>query len=502
MFLLFLATLACGSSINMLQGNIVSIKGYTKLRSSNASSLYQMNLNGDHSYQWAPLLVDLHGSRRQIGYDYAALLHSEANDTLRSFMADIIRKPSERLLFETFVDYAWKHWLAPHTPAGFHEELAGMDDWAAANPAASRGEEKTSVVAHRFYTLANLPADPINIQHMLENEFEQGWPDWLKGAVNDLIRILERIIHTCDAYGVWGSRTSENGAVFSSRNLDYQSNTGINRHKLVVVYHIDNVQPYASIGFTFGLGALAGLSRHTTVSEMNLDSSNVIFEGVPFPLRLRMVLEQATDLQSALAVWNATNNTNSFNFLIASSVDNAAVALETMQGYTGVFGANSPVEAAAFYDCGKPPNVDPTCHKWTTQTGKVRIGFPLPEVVWRSNHGFNPSIMSFQEPLFNNTIFRYNLMHDIFQQLQAEGLKIDDQTAVNIVASLGIKGPNYLTCDQKFDGDNVMSIAYMPRGPGGNTRAYIAWEAKSGAQWTPAACASYVALDLEKWFSN
>ena len=63
----------------------------------------------------------------------------------------------------------------------------------------------------------------------------------------------------------------------------------------------------------------------------------------------------------------------------------------------------------------------------------VRIGTPLAEAVWRSNHGFNPRVMATQEPLFNNTVFRYNLMHDIFAQLQAAQARVDAETAVRIV---------------------------------------------------------------------
>lgn len=87
--------------------------------------------------------------------------------------------------------------------------------------------------------------------------------------------------------------------------------------------------------------------------------------------RLRAVLERSTDLHSAMTVWNATHNTNSFNFLVASASDaaagrNGAVALETIRGYTGMFPANSPIEAAATVDCSGQAGIDNHCHKWTT----------------------------------------------------------------------------------------------------------------------------------------
>ena len=49
---------------------------------------------------------------------------------------------------------------------------------------------------------------------------------------------------------------------FSSRNLDYQSNTGINKYKLITFFDIDDGaatrRQYATLGFTYGPGALAG----------------------------------------------------------------------------------------------------------------------------------------------------------------------------------------------------------------------------------------------------
>ena len=111
------------------------------------------------------------------------------------------------------------------------------------------------------------------------------------------------------------------------------------RFKLVSIFHAEGAPVYATMGFASGLGALAGISAAgLTVSEMNLDNNRVTFSGLPFPLRLRKVLEDSSDLASARAVWKATNNTNSFNFLIGSAADAAtpgadgANALETIRG--------------------------------------------------------------------------------------------------------------------------------------------------------------------------
>jgi len=235
---------------------------------------------------------------------------------------------------------------------------------------------------------------------------------------------------------------------------------------------------------------------------MNLDNSVVTFSGPPFPLRLRYILEHSTDLQSAEQFLDSTNNTNSFNFLIASASDvlnkhtDGAYALETIMGYTAFYGANSVVEKDATIYCAPGD-----CH-WTNETGNVSIGRPLPEVVFRTNHAFDPLIMSTQEPLFNDTVFRYDLMHDLFVEL--EGVQqIDDVTAVSIAATLGTKGKNFYSCDPTNfgDGENIMSIAYAPGSRDGSKfgKLYVAWE--QGGNWRPAACNPYVMINFDLWMN-
>jgi hypothetical protein len=501
---------AAGVKPRTVPVTIADVSGFEFLAAANASSLYAFNQSdASVGYEHAPLLVKLVGSRHQIGYDYAALLGAQTSSTYNTFLGALTGNDTVAIAkLAKFIDYLWDSYYVDHIPKGFMTELEGMQTWCS-DHAALCGSYETAphVVSRRFYGLANMPADAPNIISALERELERGWPTWLRTLVNDVIKILEKFVHTCDAYGVWGSRT-QTGRLYTSRNLDYNANTGINKYKLLQIYDIAEPGPngaprmkYSAFGFTFGLGALAGQSQvGITTSEMNLDNSQTTFSGLPFPLRLRYVMEKAHNLETAMGVWNATNNTNSFNFLLGSAADVAAYALETEFNFTAQFPADSPVEAAATYDCGYPPHEDPTCHKWVwNQTqGKVRIGYPLPEAVWRTNHGMSPVIMKTQEPLFNNTIFRYRVLHNLFAGYEAAGLEIGDDDAVGIVATVGIKGEDYFTCTgQKLDGDNVLSVAYVP----GEQRAFVAWEDGSGASWRPASCATYYHVNLTSWWA-
>lgn len=507
-----------GLCVKMLNPEVVIPNGFVKLRSSGESVLYQMTLPASPTHQDyanAPYVADLRGSHYQIGYDYAALLHNETSYELFIFQQSLSLNESEQEQLNRFLDWMWKKFLSRHTPQEFLDELTGMHAYHIQH--GSPDVYDTNIVAQRFQVVANLPADKPNVISMLENDLEVDWPAWLKDVVNFIIDRLEH--KRCDAYGVWGSRT-QNNLLFSSRNLDFASNTGINKYNLVTfislndtAYYPTGVPPggkFVTLGFAFGIAALAGMNvKGMTVSEMNLDNSVVTFEGVPFPLRLRYILQRSTNLAEAMLLWNATNNTNSFNFLIGSATDatstlGGALALETIRGYTAQFPANSSMERNAVYNC----TADSNCKTWTNQTqGLVHIGHPLPEAVWRTNHGFDTVVLKTQEPLFTGTVYRYDLMYSLFEQLQQENTRIGDQEAVGIVATLGTKGgDDWTVCDptQFKDGDNVMSIAYAPGPRPGSPEGYffIAWESggvHTNAPWRPAACSQYVRIDMSQF---
>jgi hypothetical protein len=45
------------------------------------------------------------------------------------------------------------------------------------------------------------------------------------------------------------------------RNLDWASNMGVNVNKLIMVYHIDDTIPHATLGYPGIIGALTGISQ-------------------------------------------------------------------------------------------------------------------------------------------------------------------------------------------------------------------------------------------------
>ena len=137
---------------------------------------------------------------------------------------------------------------------------------------------------------------------------------------------------------MWGSRTDQ-GDLYTMRNLDWAENTGVNQNKLITVWHIDGTIPHLTLGYPGVLGALTGMSAAgITVHEAGLSSHHSTELGFQWTLRMRYVMMYASNLAEARAIWKSTNNTLGMNFMIASASDvesgRPALVLETMRGYS------------------------------------------------------------------------------------------------------------------------------------------------------------------------
>lgn len=230
----------------------------------------------------------------------------------------------------------------------YKRELEGLADGAAANGCAECGAYAT-----RGITLANAPGGVQDFLLLLVREYLRttgaSSPEW-----NELLASWRssagNSMH-CSMFAVWGTRTL-NGELYSARNLDWNKDTGVNKHKLVVVtVPDDGAIPSVSLGFAGLYGALAGMSASgLTLHEANLEEDQISFSGFPWVLRLRYIMEFATDISTARQLWAATNNTVGFNFMVASAPDaklyrqnktkTVALALETMYQYTAYFADN------------------------------------------------------------------------------------------------------------------------------------------------------------------
>ncbi len=215
------------------------------------------------------------------------------------------------------------HTQSKSVPPVYQAELAGLAEGASKNGCSLCAQYIT-----RAYVLANLPSDGKDIVKLLSGQYNSS----TLGGPHALPLLARRLSgFMCSMLGVWGSRT-QGGKLFSSRNLDWKkgnlsitsyilkpaisaklllsfrfhvqycsnnnvmsnTDTGINKHKMVLVtVPDDGGLPSASLGFVLIYGPLAGLSESgLTVTEANLEENWESLDGFPWVLRLRYVTVQ------------------------------------------------------------------------------------------------------------------------------------------------------------------------------------------------------------------
>jgi hypothetical protein len=250
-----------------------------------------------------PYLVTLSGTHYQMGYDLGLLFgpqHAAAYNTLlKAILGNNTLEPIEQDLFGAFMDWQWADYLSGQTPQAYKDELQGATD---GGKAAGVTEIPVGTVLSRGLVLANLPGSLGDMKYVLEDELahwnassahSKRFQQLLKASrYPTLEAYLARLAETwnplqCSMIGIWGNRTFD-GRVLTGRNLDWESNTGINQFKLITVFKPVNETAHVTLGFGGLLGALTGMSaRGLTVHEANLEEKPETFRYVSLlPTRL------------------------------------------------------------------------------------------------------------------------------------------------------------------------------------------------------------------------
>ena len=496
-------------------GFVVGISHYEPVASVGNSTLYAIKTNRSNYVSGDVQLLDLHGSRREQGFAFGKLGGKAAlsnYDSLLGALLDTktVKGKLEKAVVELVLDWQWKSTLSKQVPSEMMEEFAGFAEGCKViMPFLHARFCEHS--AGRMQVLANLPGDlddllyvlldelPHDVVHAAEEQLSRADAAAERAPTSRSLRAFLAALRwpppQCSMWAAWGKRTN-GGGVLSGRNLDWNHDTGINRYKLVTVYHPPEPGRHAHATFGFGgvIGALAGMSAAgLTTHEANLESSKDSFRGFPWLLRLRYVLERAASLAQAKALWLATNNTVGFNHMVASASDGAALVVETNAVTSQFFEADDPRERHAAYP---------------GPGGSVVRGDPMAEALVRTNHGFSPAIVAHY--MWNHTNayadsdHRYHLISDRLRSLAKAGAKLSGIDAVHLTSLGAQKGPDYEACTAPYGpahGSNVLSVATDPS----SLIAYAAWEDGKGygtaaGNWKPAGCAAYLQIDLKDWF--
>jgi len=195
----------------------------------------------------------------------------------------------------------------------------------------------------------------------------------------------------CTMLAVWGKRTVD-GKMYSFRNLDWLSQSGMHEERLITVMHREGAVPVMSAGYAGVTGCLAGMNAQgITLAEVGAFSVCEDLDGIPWTFLGRQVLDRSTSLDDAVRIIAKARHTIGYNYLIADGDPDRfgtphfrprAAAFETNRKACEVFFDNDPQEAEA---------------TWMAPDGTIhRYGLPLEHAVMRADTAFGKTTRALQ----------------------------------------------------------------------------------------------------------
>jgi len=150
--------------------------------------------------------------------------------------------------------------------------------------------------------------------------------------------------------GAYWNRATQNGNLIAIRNLDWNREMGVQKFA-AVKYHADHGGlAYVNIGYGGFAGVLSGINEEgISVGQIGASSSDETMKGVPMPYLLKRILEESHDLHDAKAVFERSELTRGYNYVIADAEEKKAFVAEATKSKLEFFEANDPKEAGVSY---------------------------------------------------------------------------------------------------------------------------------------------------------
>ena len=460
--------------------------------------------------------VHLQGTHREMGRQYGRMLGPKILEVweIVCAIAEAAGLPREAL--PLVGARAWGHYRE-RVPQRYREELAGIVEGCA-----EVGAEITPAMVE---TSAAFPdfSGFYQVEKMLGSLMVEPDPKidhiW-KGKDGNISPTQ------CSAFAVWGSRTRD-GKAYASRNLDWESGSGLGNYASVTVFHpiMEDGQPgipSAIFGHLGSLGCLAGMNAAgLSLSEIGAFNERETFEGRPWHVAFREVLDEAKTLDEAAEILDGENYTQGYCFVVAWG-DPCGFGTEVFQ--PGGFSMEVDGEYIEFFKDDDPKERDAV---WVDKEGKavvdvsgntVHYGCPMKDATWRADTAFSATVRSGQatdngpveeandgDPRKGDT---YRILHvPMANMIRAftEGTAFDEEEkkayVMPAIGSGSPMGPEEAmkVCQMAGDNDgNIMSVLYEAT----DLKAHVAFEKGQGDTWSPAALNGYVVLDLGPVFGG
>jgi isopenicillin-N N-acyltransferase-like protein len=139
----------------------------------------------------------------------------------------------------------------------------------------------------------------------------------------------------CSGFALSGSATKD-GALYHGRILDYGCDWRLQDHAVLVVAKPKDRIPFVNVTYAGFIGSVTGMNAQlVSIGEMGGRGLGH-WEGVPMALLVRMVLEEAGNLDEAVAVFRDHPRTCEYYYVIADGKSRKAVGMEAAWDVFGV----------------------------------------------------------------------------------------------------------------------------------------------------------------------
>ena len=270
-------------------------------------------------------IVHLSGSPYELGYQHGSILREE----VRASVSRILQYFHRYLKLPFIRSWLASLWLAkvwqkarPFVAADYLEELRGLSDGS-------------GVALRELYQLHAIP---------------------------------DRT-YACSGFAAWG-RATEDGRLIHLRNLDWNIDAGIQEFATLFVVRPQKRHAFVNVGWAGFIGVLTGVNdRQLSIGQIGSETVDATFRGEPMVFVMRRVMEQANDLDSAIAIINLAPRTVGVNYVLADAKARRAVVMETTHRHCRAFEANDPGERAVSY---ARPLVDAVLRADTAMDPQIR----------------------------------------------------------------------------------------------------------------------------------
>ena len=303
------------------------------------------NPSGKLSYNDQLPTLKLYGDPYHRGFEEGRLLKSEINHAYKNifhYFRSLLPIPGlNRLIINTFLDRGWKK-LEPYISYSEYKQMCGL--------------------AHG----SGLPLKHIFRIHAIPEIHPTG----------------------CSNGAYWGAATSDRRLI-AIRNLDWNRDIGVHNYAAVKLHKTPGQKTYVNIGYYGFTGVLSGVNNSgISVGEIGATSDDESMRGVPMPFLLKRVLSQANTLEEAVAIFEKSNLTQGFNYVISAALEKKSVAIEATHTQMSVFYDNDPKELDVQYALPLAnavfrgdPAMDPAIRdlQWASSGNPKKPGLEFPE---------------------------------------------------------------------------------------------------------------------------